>query len=235
MTKVREKLGHAVELARDIWDSFKKRGAFATLALFPSELMFDIRYGTQTREVVRKEDLRDVSSPNLGVGTCYWPANPRLFQQTLRKLREQLGRDFSRDTFVDFGCGKGRALLMAAREGFGQAIGVDYSAELCEISKKNIAPFTARTKVTTRFEVIHADVANWPIPEEATVFFLFNPFGGRVLAIVLQKIGDFAKNNRRAAPIVYLNPVHPEAFSKDKFRIIRDGRPDALVYEPTME
>ena len=40
--------------------------------------------------------------------------------------------------FLDIGCGKGRALCMAAHLGFKKVTGLDFSKDLCEIATENL-------------------------------------------------------------------------------------------------
>src|SRR6516225_8353137 len=42
-------------------------------------------------------------------------------------------------TFVDIGCGKGRALMVASAFPFRRLVGVEISPELCEIARANTA------------------------------------------------------------------------------------------------
>jgi SAM-dependent methyltransferase len=44
---------------------------------------------------------------------------------------ERSGVDPEQFCFLDIGCGKGRALIIATEYGFKDLIGVDYSAKLC--------------------------------------------------------------------------------------------------------
>lgn len=231
---------HLLQAVGDLLGSFSKRGVVATLSLLLPEILFDLRFGTDTFQIVTNEELSDVTSPNIALGIPYQGTNPKLFMDTFREIRKQLSRDFSPETFVDFGCGKGRALLMAALCRFKRAIGVDYSPSLCKIAEKNIEIFRKRTNTRTQFEVVRADVSAYPIPDEATVFFFFHPFGEEVLAPILLRIHDSVMRSPRAALVVYLNPQFPQAFGSRKFRkslAVGEGRkvPDALVFEPVSE
>src|SRR5205085_6617351 len=42
------------------------------------------------------------------------------------------------DVFLDYGCGKGRALVAAASRGFGEVIGVELAPELCAAAEANV-------------------------------------------------------------------------------------------------
>jgi SAM-dependent methyltransferase len=227
---------HFLQAVSDVFGSFSKRGVVATLSLLLPEVLFDLRYGTDTFATVTNLELSDVTSQNKPIGIPYQGTNPKLFMDTFHEISTKLSRDFSQETFVDFGSGKGRALLMAARCGFRKAIGVDYSPSLCRVAEKNIETFRKRTNTRTQFEVVHADVGSYPIPDDAAVFFLFNPFGMELLVSVLKRIQESVMRSPRLVLTVYLNPQFPQAFDPEIFRkvlVIGEGRevPDCLVFE----
>jgi SAM-dependent methyltransferase len=227
---------HLWEAISDVLGSFRKRGVAATLSLLLPEFLFDWRFGTDTFVIVTNEELSDVTSPDKPIGIPYQGTNPKLFMDTFRAIGTKLSRDFSQETLVDFGCGKGRALLMAASCGFRKVIGVDYSPGLCKVAEKNIEIVRKRMNTGTQFEVVHADVRTYPIPDEVGVFFFFNPFGEELLVSTVARIEQSAIKNPRAVLVVYLNPQFPHAFDPKRFRkvlVIGEGRdvPDALVFE----
>jgi hypothetical protein len=55
---------HFLQAVKDVFGSFSKRGVVATLSLLPPEVLFDLRFGTDTFAVVTNEELSDVTSPN---------------------------------------------------------------------------------------------------------------------------------------------------------------------------
>ena len=55
----------------------------------------------------------------------------RPFRRLMRTLSLPPGSGF-----VDFGCGKGRVLLLAAGFGFARITGVEFAKELCDIAKE---------------------------------------------------------------------------------------------------
>ena len=227
---------HLFQGLRDVFGSFSKRGVVPTLSLLLPEVLFDRRYGTDTFQIVTAEELADVTSPSKALGRHYQGANPKIFMRIFKDVQKRFSRDFSKEVFIDFGCGKGRALLMAALSGFRKSIGVEYSPSLCAIAEKNIETFLKRTKSGTQFEVIRADALTYSIPDEATMFFFFDPFKRELIERVLERIHQSVMRSPRAALVVYMNPRSPEAFSPDKFRrafSVGEGQnvPDAHVFE----
>jgi len=107
---------------------------------------------------------------------------------------------------VDFGCGKGRVLLVASEFGFERVRGVELAHELCEIARENCAAYKAKTGITTDFKVVESDATRYAVKEDETLFFLFNPFGRKVLSTVLDNIALSLREHPRRALIAYCNP-----------------------------
>lgn len=106
------------------------------------------------------------------------------------------------DVFVDIGCGRGRVLCCAARHPVEHVHGVDVSPELCEAARANAehlrgrkAPITVRNTVAQDFDY-----------SDATVLYMFDPFGPATLRQVLDKVrSDRDEGDVR---IAYANPTH---------------------------
>ena len=78
------------------------------------------------------EHRADTTASNVGLitrlrgvlaGSQYQPADPVLFAESMAALPI----DFSSYVFIDAGCGKGRALLLACGYGFQRVIGIEMS------------------------------------------------------------------------------------------------------------
>src|SRR5512143_830432 len=69
---------------------------------------FDLRNRTSTRGLVDLDAL-SISGPNRGAGCRYCPTRARALRLLLAQCSFPAG-----SVFVDFGCGKGRALLVAS-------------------------------------------------------------------------------------------------------------------------
>jgi len=111
-------------------------------------------------------------------------------------------------TFLDLGCGKGRALRSALDHGFGKVIGVEFAAELAATARAVVATHPRAVHAT----VHHADAATFPLPGGPLVVFLFNPFGPPVIDVVAARIGACLAAAPRPIVVAYLNPVHDAVF-----------------------
>jgi predicted RNA methylase len=122
-----------------------------------------------------------------------------------------------RYTFVDLGAGKGRVLCLASRWPWRRIIGVEAASALAKAAKKNAAAFSASSaewQKCRKIEVIHADAAEWTLPPEPLVFFLFNPFGAAVIARVLDRIQASYEQSPRELCVLYYMPVHAALFAR---------------------
>ena len=105
--------------------------------------------------------------------------------------------------FVDYGAGKGRALAAAAMHRFQKVIGVEISEALVEIARRNLARMKRRC--AGQVEIHHADAAAFPVPDDANVFFFFNPFAGATLAKVVERIHQSWTAHPRDMFFIYFN------------------------------
>jgi hypothetical protein len=84
-----------------------------------------------------RADSDVVSASAARYAVRYDPSSPQLVRARLVKLQI----DYRRFTFIGFGSGKGRVLMVAADFPFEELIGIDFSRELHEVAVKSIARF----------------------------------------------------------------------------------------------
>ncbi|MCA9118917.1 MAG: class I SAM-dependent methyltransferase [Planctomycetaceae bacterium] len=109
------------------------------------------------------------------------------------------------DVFVDFGCGMGRAVILAATYSFRRVIGVERSESLSRIARGNIV--RAKSKLRCRDVLVETcDARNYQVPMDATHFFLFNPFDEPVVLNVLDHIRQSVEAHPRKVSIIYALP-----------------------------
>jgi SAM-dependent methyltransferase len=174
----------------------RRYGTIATLWLGVNEFLFDRLNGTATS----LEFKGWKPGPTRGGG--YESSNPVLLSRWLGRLPPSS----LKGTFLDYGAGKGRALLIAARYGFRRAIGVEISRELCETAAKNLRICAGKHGNCT-FEIHHGDAALFEVPDDVSVVYFFNPFGQDVLLAAIHRILASLHRVPRELYIVYLNPV----------------------------
>ncbi len=114
------------------------------------------------------------------------------------------------DVFVDIGCGAGRVLCGVGRSGARRAIGVELDLRMVELARRNAASLRGRKN---EISIELADASVFDIPDDATVVFLYNPFGGDVLRASVLRIVESLDRRTRSLRVVYVNPKEPEAFT----------------------
>ena len=85
---------------------------FAFMMSYIADLIFDLRYGTNTAAWVSLKRL-NIRSENLSRAVDYQPTQILPLRRLLKEM--EIPRD---KVFVDLGCGKGRVLLVAAEAVF---------------------------------------------------------------------------------------------------------------------
>ena len=198
----------------------RKRGVVRTLRLGLSELLFDVRNRTST-----SLDLRGGSSQMRNRHGGHEGSNPLLFAELMRHVA--VAREHS--VFMDWGAGKGRALLLALQHGFKKAIGVEIQEELCSIARANIAVYRER-RPDAAIEIHCADAACFDVPDEVNVAYLFNPFGSGVVRAVLDRILESLDRRQREFVVIYLHPSFEKLFIKAGFDLVcHEGSDGAIL------
>lgn len=120
-------------------------------------------------------------------------------------------------TFIDFGSGKGRALVMASDFPFARILGVEYSPTLHEIALNNLRVFKNDKQQCHALEAVLGDATSYPLPDAPLVCFFFNPFQTELLGQVFARIAAHARSSGQSVFIVYTNPrsvdEHKPAFA----------------------
>lgn len=137
----------------------------------------------------------------------------------LENVFEYLQSINANKSIIDFGCGKGRVLAVAAYYGYEKITGLDFAKELCDEARKNIA-FVQQKFPEKIFNVIYVNAVDYKIGNDTNVFFFFNPFDEVVMLAVVKNILQSLKSNPREAYVLYLNPLHKEIFLSAGFEEI---------------
>lgn len=144
----------------------------------------------------------DIASSNWIDGHDYLPIDPDRFKSVL----DSIDTGFEGFTFIDFGSGKGRALLMASEYPFQRIMGLEFSPELHRVAQQNIKRYSSPTQKCRNIESLNVDFANFTLPPEALVLFFFDPCRGRVLAEVMAGIRRSVVACPRPVYVAYVAP-----------------------------
>jgi predicted RNA methylase len=202
-------LAKAPKLARFVQSRIASRRYYLDFHRTEDAEGFDRIHGTDTSSIVETFEL-NLSGPGAREAVRYEPAHVSDVERALKSLKID-HRDF---TLIDLGSGKGRTLLVASRYPFKKLIGVELSAELHAVSQRNAETFRAKEKGIPPIELVCSDVQLYPLPEENTVFYLFNPFGAAILQKVIDNVCASLDKKPRKLGFVYVFPAHQEVIDK---------------------
>jgi hypothetical protein len=133
----------------------------------------------------------------------YVPARPKTARRILRALPLENPSDYA---FIDFGCGKGRLLLLAMALPFRSITGIELRRELCDQASSNLQ--THRKAASRKLSCINIDAQEFEFPKEKMVLYFFNPFGEDVLRTVLKNLGRSLNSCFRDVIVVLDTPIH---------------------------
>jgi hypothetical protein len=162
---------------------------------------FDREHGVDTEGTIVPEQL-DATSENRVFAAPYQAVLPETFFHVMKLLPI----DFARSLFIDFGSGKGRALLLASELPFKKIVGIEFSSHLQQVAEANLRQYRSTTQQCRSFELVCSDAVAYGIPPEPAVFFFFNPFGEEVMAKVAAGIRRSLQQAPRTVFVVYFNP-----------------------------
>jgi hypothetical protein len=185
---------------------FREYRAAKSLRPNDSASKFDKEHGVDTEGGFEGwtylSDL-DIPSANWIDGNDYAAIEPERFERALTNL-EIAFEDF---TFIDFGSGKGRALLLASDYPFRRILGLEFSPELHQIAQQNIGRYRASAQRCRDIQSLNVDFADYALPPEASVLFFFHPCRIRVLSLVMDGIQRSLLASPRPLFIAYIAPT----------------------------
>ncbi len=121
--------------------------------------------------------------------------------------------------FLDIGCGKGRALCVAAHKGFNKLTGIDFSQEFCAAAGENLA-ITKKDFNGLQYQLINNDAFYFKIPTDVDHIFMFNPFDEIIMNAVAENILESFEINPRTITLVYVNPLYKQELLEVGFKEI---------------
>lgn len=184
---------------------------------------FDRRHRIETNTVVPVAAMHDVPEDLARHAVHYEPTTLPKFERAMRAL----AIDHARFTFVDYGSGKGRVLLLAARYPFRRVIGVEMSAALNDVAAANVEAFGRGGSLAAPIELHCADAREFPVPDGDLVAYFYNPFDELVLREVWEKLRKSLRLAPRELAVVYINPAHRHVF--DESAMLRAEYDDGAV------
>ena len=183
--------------------------------------IFDLRYGISTLPGDTPHPFYD----NTHASTTY-----HQLSQMFRGLTVEPD-----DVFVDFGCGLGRVVCVAAQYPFAKVYGVEISSSAAARARSNIERL--RSRAAGSIEIVCASAEEFDC-RLANTFYFYNPFGEKMMAAMLANIKTAAEHSGRPIKIIYNYPMHKtlldgSGWLSEKKVLIRRAfdRPPTLLYQ----
>jgi SAM-dependent methyltransferase len=213
--------------------SIRKRGLAGTVQLFPTlvaanfkgdpDKRFDRRFHVDTAGILKPIELQ--SDSTFKNSNWYAPSATHRFLRMLHHIKV----DFRDYVFIDFGCGKGKALLLASRLPFRQIVGVELWSELFTVAEKNLKSYTGKRLCNT-FRLHRMDATEFPIPSEPGIYYFFDPFREEVMRKVLDNMRRSLAAAPREAYVVYCEPERPDILDHSDFLSLLKKTPHYSIY-----
>jgi len=172
------------------------------------EIKGEKKYGLNTTGA---DELKQLGKKGIDIShaTIYMPVSYELLEDIFEQSGAGNRQPFNH--FLDIGCGKGRALCVAAHKGFTQVTGIDFSKTLCESAKANLAA-TKQKIPSLQYHIINNDAFYFQIPADADLIFFFNPFDEIIMSGVVNNIVTSLQSHPRKLSVIYVNPLHKDLF-----------------------
>lgn len=236
--------------------SIEERGLLMTLArsvLLPLHLLreyrstrdlrrersvseFDIAHGVDTEGDFQGwtylSDL-EIESGNWIHGNNYAAIEPERFHA----LMAVLPIPFEDFTFIDFGSGKGRALLLASEYPFKKIIGLEFSRELHGAALENVRRYGSTTQKCSAIEPQLADFVEYEFPREPMLLFFFDPCDATLLRRVMTNLERSLRETPLPTLVAYVGPRSLELETVVPFlsAVVKDTPRQFAVYRVTLQ
>ncbi|HWG16484.1 MAG TPA: class I SAM-dependent methyltransferase [Acidobacteriaceae bacterium] len=155
---------------------------------------FDQAHGVDTSGLVPAKHLTTGHAHDEHV-TAYYGVAPSILRALIAHWRETVPpHPISSYTFLDIGCGKGRALLVASELPFRRVVGIELNPKLAAIARANAEAWTRShaadptAPLLAPIDVLEQDALELALPATPTLIFLFHPFEAPLLRKLLRRI-----------------------------------------------
>jgi predicted RNA methylase len=127
--------------------------------------------------------------------------------------------DTAGKSFMDIGCGKGMVLRVANELGYNKIAGLDLDQHMLDIAEKNMRILNIDV------ELINANAIEYDNYQDFDVFYMYNPFGVKILQSVVKKIRESQNERNRDIWIIFYadkQKIDFEALQFKTEKVIKD-------------
>lgn len=169
------------------------------------EIKGEKKYGIQTTGA---DELNSLAAKGIDTehATIYMPVSYDVLEDVLLTVDA-----ISTKHFLDIGCGKGRAMSVAAHVGFTKITGIDFSKAFCDTARENLLSVQENIP-SFKFKIYNNDAFYFEIPDDVDCIFMFNPFDDVIMSAVIENITMSLERKPRTLKIIYANPMQKHLF-----------------------
>ena len=172
---------------------------------------FDASFGVDTGGYIPGERLGAPGGTGSDLyNTAYYGISP----STLRAALSHVPIQPEEFTFVDLGCGKGRALLVASELPFREVVGVELDPELCAVAAAN-AQRLPHGAASVR--VLNQDALLVRYPQTPLLIYMYHPFLAPLLKRVLAEIERQFREADREIYLLFANAIYFDLLARIEF------------------
>ena len=179
------------------FNALKEHGVVPTLRKIGQRIFYKVRgvdFSTQNiYDLTRTGEYQEH-------GTALVSTSIDFLKQLLTDLESCVDVPLKKELFVDYGSGKGAALIHAKKLGFKRAIGVEFAKELHEQAQSNIEKLNLK-----EVESIYADATTYTLPNNISLIYFFNPFDELVMRKVIANILEQKEQFENEVYVIYGN------------------------------
>ncbi len=171
--------------------------------IIKNEEIGELKYGINTTGI---DDLKKLKKTGIDIfhASIYMPVPYNLLEEIFTKININ-----SFTHFVDIGCGKGRAMVVANYLGVKKITGIDFSKQLCDAAVENFK-LTNKILPKAKIKVLNNNAFYFAIEKDVDCIFMFNPFDDIIMSGLLENIEMSIQKKPRKITIIYINPVDKE-------------------------
>lgn len=181
---------------------------FKRVSWFKIRSFFENLRGIETLKYINLNELG--LSENEGVR--YEPSKKRILHMAIQELLP-----VNNQAIIDFGCGKGRALIEFSKYPFRKITGLEYSEDLINICKNNLNILKIKNIKLYCMNAIH--FKNF---EDYDCLYFYNPFPEPIFKKVIENLIESNKKNKKIIHIIYIYPTcHNLIINSGYFKLIK--------------
>ncbi len=160
------------------------------------------------------DELLDLEEKGIDIShaTIYMPASYDLLDHLFEHINLA-----GLNHFLDIGCGRGRAMCVAAVSGVKKISGVEFSKDLFDVAKINLEN-TKAIYPDLHYDLYNNDAFYFKIENDVDCIFMFNPFDDIIMSGVVENIEISLAARPRKMTVIYVNPIQKHLFIANGYK-----------------